>query len=257
MTDLREFQVRLLKMLLEIDNILKKNNIKYFLVGGSVLGAVRHKGFIPWDDDIDIGLYREDFEKLEDILTEQLPESLLYYKIGESKYKNSPVGHIYDITKEEEGFEKYPVIDFFPIDNVPDSKILRKVQKFFSLLYHFTINRKIPENRGGKIKKLMQIVLVLSPSILLDFFQEVSKKIITFWNKKETKDICSLFGMKYYEKEIMPKIYIGTPKIHEFEGYNIPIPENWDKYLTHLYGDYMQLPPENERIPHHKNFKKN
>ena len=91
MTELRKFQLKLLKMLKEIDKILKDENISYFLVGGSVLGAIRHRGFIPWDDDIDIGLYRKDFEKMEKILQEKLPLNLIYCKIGENKIQNAPM----------------------------------------------------------------------------------------------------------------------------------------------------------------------
>ncbi len=254
MTELRKFQLELLKMLKEVDKVLKNENIPYFLVGGSVLGTIRHKGFIPWDDDIDIGLYRKDFEKMEKILQEKLPLNLMYCKIGENKISNAPIGYLYDISNPKIPLAKTITIDIFAIDNVPESRILKKVQAIFSKIYHLCIYRIPAKNRGKKAYYFTKLVLDLFPNFLLDFLQSLSKKVITHWNKKETKDICNLFGMKKYYKEIMPREYIGNPVLKEFEGYLFPIPEQWDKYLTHLYGDYMKLPPKELQKPSHKDF---
>lgn len=252
--ELREFQLKLLEMLREIDNILKKEKIQYFLVGGSVLGTVRHKGFIPWDDDIDIGLYREDFEKMEKIIQNHLPENLMYCKIGENKIQNAPIGYLYDVSNLELPLEKVPTIDIFAIDNVPESKFLRKIQMIFSQIYHLCIYRQPAKNRGKKAYYITKMILFIFPDFLLKLLERRSKKIITYWNKKETKNLCNLFGMKKYYAEIMPKEYIGNPILKEFESYLFPIPEQWDKYLTHLYGDYMKLPPKELQKPHHKDF---
>ena len=89
MTELRKFQLRTLKILIEVDEFLKTNKLQYFLLYGTTLGAVRHKGFIPWDDDIDIGLYRKDFEKMEEIIVGKLPKKLLYCRIGENKFPDA------------------------------------------------------------------------------------------------------------------------------------------------------------------------
>lgn len=255
MIRLREFQLELLNMLKEIDKILKAENIPYFLVGGSVLGAIRHKGFIPWDDDIDIGLYRKDFEKMEKILQEKLPSNLMYCKIGENKIPNAPIGYLYNISNPEIRLEKTETIDIFAIDNVPENKILKKIQAIFSSIYHLCIYRTPAKNRGKKAYWFTKLILDLFPDFLLNFLQKLSKKVITYWNKKETKNICNIFGMKKYYKEIMPKSYIGCPVLKEFEGHLFPVPEQWDKYLTHLYGDYMKLPPKELQNPHHKDFK--
>lgn len=254
MKNLREFQLNLLEMLKELDKVLKENKLPYFLLGGSALGAVRHKGFIPWDDDIDIGLWRNDFEKMEKILQEKLPKNLLYCKVGKNKIPHAPIGYLYDISNPEIPLEKVPTIDIFAIDNVPDNKMMKKVQNIFSQVYHLCIYRKPAKNRGKKAYYFTKLVLGLFPNFLLDFLQSLSKRIITYWNKNKTKDICNLFGMKKYYKEIMPREYIGNPVLKEFEGYLFPIPEQWDKYLTHLYGDYMKLPPKELQKPSHKDF---
>ena len=254
METIREFQLGLLKILIELDKILKENNLSYFLIGGSALGAVRHKGFIPWDDDIDIGLPRKDFEKMEKIIKNKLKNDIKYYEIGNKKIIAPPIGLITDWTGKNESLKYAHSIDIFPIDNVPNNKFSRKIQNIFSLIYHLTIYRKPAKNRGKKAYYFTKLVLGLFPNFLLDFLQSLSKRIITYGNKNKTKDICNLFGMKKYYKEIMPREYIGNPVLKEFEGYLFPIPEQWDKYLTHLYGDYMKLPPKELQKPSHKDF---
>ena len=82
MDRLREYQLRLLSMLKQFDSFAKKNEIPYFLLGGNALGAVRHKGFIPWDDDVDIGLYQDDYEKMAQIINQQMDQSFVFYNEG-------------------------------------------------------------------------------------------------------------------------------------------------------------------------------
>ena len=251
MNDLRKLQLELLKMLEEIDKTLREKNIPYFLVGGSVLGSIRHKGFIPWDDDIDIGLYRKDFEKMERILQNHNFEKIQYNRIGKNSNQSEPIGRIY--LKEEMNNENViKVIDVFPIDNIPNNKILRFFQYFFCQVYHTCVHKKPAQNRGKLAYYFTKSILKIFPNLLLDFLQSLSKKIITYWNKKETKDVANIYGIKGFYAEIMPKEYIGTPILKEFEGEMFYIPEQWDKYLTHLYGDYMKLPNKEERKPKHK-----
>ena len=250
MNNLREIQLELLKMLEEIDKTLREKNIPYFLVGGSVLGSIRHKGFIPWDDDIDIGLYRKDFEKMEKILQNHNFEKIQYNRIGENSNQSEPIGRIY-LKKEMNEKSIIKVIDVFPIDNVPENKFLKFIQYFFCQIYHTCIYKKPAKNRGKLAYYFTKGILKIFPNFLLDFLQILSKKIIIYWNKKETKEVANIYGIKGFYKEIMPREYIGNPILKEFEGEMFYIPEQWDKYLTHLYGDYMKLPSEEERKPKH------
>lgn len=250
MEKLRIYQLELLNILKEADKVLKNKNIIYFLVGGSVLGSIRHKGFIPWDDDIDIGLYRKDFEIMEEILEKYNFMNIKYVKIGEDYNNFEPIGRIYlkeDINRKI--ITKF--IDVFPIDNVPENKFLKFIQYFFCQIYHTCIHRKPAKNRGKLAYYFTKGILKIFPNFLLDFLQNLSKKVITYWNKKETKEVANIYGIKGFYKEIMPREYIGNPILKEFEGEMFYIPEQWDKYLTHLYGDYMKLPSEEERKPKH------
>lgn len=102
MDRLREYQLRLLSMLKQFDSFAKKNEIPYFLLGGNALGAVRHKGFIPWDDDVDIGLYQDDYEKMAQIINQQMDQSFVFYNEGENPFPDAPIGKLYDISNPEE-----------------------------------------------------------------------------------------------------------------------------------------------------------
>lgn len=249
METIREFQLGLLKILIELDKILKENNLSYFLIGGSALGAVRHKGFIPWDDDIDIGLPRKDFEKMEKIIKNKLKNDIKYYEIGNKKIIAPPIGLITDWTGEENFLKFAHSIDVFALDNVSDNKIIEKIQNIFSEVYHLCIYRKPARNRGKLAYLFTKYILTIFPNFLLDFLQNFSKKIITMYKDKETKYVNNFYGMNY---EKVRKEVMETSILMDFEGREFPIPILYDEYLTTLYGDYMKIPDENKRYPKHK-----
>lgn len=249
MTELRKFQLELLKMLEILDKIFHENELPYFLLGGSALGAVRHKGFIPWDDDIDIGLYRKDFERMEKILQDKLPINLLYCKIGENKIPNAPIGYLYNVSNSEISLSKVPTIDIFAIDNVPDNKILEKMQNIFAKVYNLCIYRNPARNRGRISYFFTKMILIIFPNFLLNYLEKLSKKIIISSQDKNTKYVNNLFGANY---EKVRKEVMGEAVLKEFETGFFPIPKLYDEYLTILYGDYMKIPEKNKQQPKHK-----
>lgn len=244
--ELKELQKNLFEMLVVIDNILKENNFHYFLLGGSALGAIRHRGFIPWDDDIDIGLYRDEFEKLEIILKDKLPKNMLYYKVGE--VQESPIGRVINIDKEEKG--EFPTIDIFPLDNVPDNKVMEKIQNIFAKVYNLCIYRKPAKNRGQFAYYFTKIILKIFPNFLLDILEKISKKIIICYKNRDTLYVNNIFGANY---EKVRREVIGKGTLKKFEEKKFPIPELYDEYLTTLYGDYMKVPDKTKQQPKHKN----
>ena len=126
MDRLREYQLRLLSMLKQFDSFAKKNEIPYFLLGGNALGAVRHKGFIPWDDDVDIGLYQDDYEKMAQIINQQMDQSFVFYNEGENPFPDAPIGKLYDISNPEEDLRQVPSFDVFLLQNIPDASGAKK-----------------------------------------------------------------------------------------------------------------------------------
>lgn len=247
--DLEIIHKDILELLIEFDRLMKKNGIDYFLVGGTALGSVRHKGFIPWDDDADVGVLRKDFEKVEKILEKELNSNMKYYAVENLEKKRLPAGLL--VNKKDERYG----MDVFAIDNVPNNIFKRKIQNFFSLVYRVSVYRTAPVNRGKFNKIFITILLKIIPNKIWDIIMKHSKKLVVFWAEEETEMISNIFGSKGYWNEIMPLSYIKEKIEGEFEGHKFPIPKNYDAYLRFLYGDYMKLPPESERIPSHLNLK--
>lgn len=240
-------QKKLKEMLEDIDEFFKENEIKYFLIGGSVLGAIRHKGFIPWDDDIDIGLYREDFEKFECLIKKKSLKKIKYSCAEEDmKRAPAPYGCFY-----LEGKKVEYIIDVYPIDRVPNNIFLKKIQKYMSYVYHFSIYRKPALNRGEFYFITTKFCILIFPNFIYEFLKKLSKYLILLVQNFKNKQIVNMYGIKGYDKEVMPKEYIGQPILKEFEGDWYYIPEQYDKYLTHLYGNYMILPSKEKRVPKH------
>ena len=255
MGNLREFQLTLLDVMLILDKFLKKNNISYYLIGGSALGAMRHNGFIPWDDDIDIGMGREEFERFETLdFTPLKKQGLLYCPIGKNVIKNAPIGFLYDLREKNADYHTCPTIDIFPIDYVPNSSFLRKAEQLISFVYHLSTSRTAAKNRGKGSYIFTKTILTFTPAFMFKLYGKISKKLILSISKKPTDNVCNIFGMQGYKKEIMPAKYVHPQKDLEFEGHLLPVPGMTHEYLTHLFSDYMTLPPKDMQKPHHKSI---
>lgn len=252
--DVKKLQERLLQMLTVLDKFCEENDIEFFLAGGSTLGAKRHKGFIPWDDDVDIAMMRTDFEKLERCMRQKknILGEFVFSPVEEHLVPDAPIAYLYDNIGEKYGYDNVAKIDIHPIDGVPDSRLMRKVQNFFTKVYYLSIYRLPAKNKGKFARKATAFILKITPDILFRAYMRISKRIITSWSDKDSKCICSLFGVAGYEREIMPRKYVMPLKKAEFEGVRFGVPHNMDWYLKRLYGDYMKLPPESERAPRHK-----
>lgn len=244
---LREFQLCELNMLRKISNRLEAENIQYYLIGGSSIGALRHGGFIPWDDDIDIAIMRRDFDRAEKSLA-FLDDNMFYDAVENHIIPDAPLGHVY--MRNEENLEESPRIDVFAIDNVPDSKFWEKYQKICSMVYHVCILRRPAENRGKLKKMFTYAICKFFPKFLLDFLQRIAYKGITKWKDCDTKYVCNIYGVSG-DREKIPSEYFGVARYVKFEDISAPIPEKAEEYSTHIYGNYMEYPPEEQRVPSH------
>lgn len=246
---LRSLQLKELEILLEIDKICRKHHIDYWLDGGTLLGAVRHKGFIPWDDDIDIVMRKEDVPAFRKYAQEELPQWLFYQDSGTDPSIRLPyikVRHLNSYFVEygddfSRPYQKGIFVDIFPFVDYPDAdrnfarKILKNINKSRAILrvQHYYSVRSFVEFFYFGAKNI--------------FFSAIWKLICTF--KKGDKCIGNLLEHNGYGKFHDKKVVFPLTEI-EFEGHVFPAPNDPHQYCEDLYPNHMQLPPEDERKAH-------
>ncbi|WP_462410352.1 LicD family protein [Neobacillus sp. Marseille-QA0830] len=247
-------------------NICEKYNLSYFLIGGAAIGAVRHGGFIPWDDDLDIGMLRKDYDKFVSVATKELKEPYFlqtpltdkgYFCGGILRIRNSETtGIIRDDDRKQINGGIF--IEIYPFDGTPDDELerkkhLRAMERMY-LLLKIASDNNVPKRWYKKVvyKFLQSILRLWKIENLYSQFQNLSKKY-SFSNTK-CVDTPSL---PYFAKRGIHKYPIedvtNTAEV-PFEYTNVSIPCNNDRCLRIHFGDYMVLPPVEERGIHHKNL---
>jgi len=260
--DIKDLQRVELNMLEAFIHVCQQLKLNYFVIGGTLLGAVRHEGFIPWDDDIDIGMSRNDYKIF-------LKEGQKYfnskyfiqtidtdseYLMGFSKIRDCSTTMIESSVKERK-INHGVYIDVFPLDGVSNSKLLEKARKILLSLYQIKINSFFyKEQKVDKIKfkskyaeKISNLITIRKTS--KDILYEINK-IASKYDFDESLVVGNYFGA-WGEKEFYPKEYLGKGTILKFEHLEVKTPENYDLYLNQVYGDYMQLPPIEKQKSHH------
>lgn len=255
---LNEQKKILVDLLKYIDEVCRKNDIKYSVIGGTAIGAVRHKGFIPWDDDIDIILDHNNYEKLKTILKDE-NNNVNYKLLDDTNTDNYyPFIKLIDCrtTVDEFGYKKikdYGIfLDIFEYNKVPNNNFIRKV--YYKRLYLW---KKIiaglswnGERKDHRIILFFRHIVskIIGRKILIKHYIKLSHK----YNNKECKFIMSNWPTYGPEKEVQNISVINRCKDVEFEGFNVMIFEKYDQILKTTFGDYMKLPPKDKRISNHK-----
>lgn len=246
-----------LEILLEIVKICEKHNLTYFLIGGTLLGAARHKGFIPWDDDLDIAMPREDYNRFISICNQELSKDyFLHNHITDPKYwlsftkirKNNTVFDEKEISKIES--HKGIFIDIFPLDNGNKQKsMFQDIQAFISKRISAVLLRKRGIASNNSSMKMKIALFILYP-IKMQTLSKIQQKIMK-WNKNSnSKYFINLSSSYNYIKQTIPKEKYFPPVKIEFEGKLLNAPNDYDYVLSRIYGDYMKLPPIEERTTH-------
>lgn len=248
---LKDLQNVELEILLEVDRICKKNNIKYFLVSGTLLGAIRHKGFIPWDDDIDVCMSLKDYKKFCKVSKKEL-DSDFFLQNYETDYTNRWPAKMRknNTTAIEKGFENSIIhqgiwIDIFPIIGVKNNdKWIKKATK------RSDFAKKLLRKRFGANSKFKELSFdkKLLRFVPFDFIRMIVKiTLSTIFKSHEKYEFCTyLWGDSKISARFRSDVFDDLCDV-EFEGCLFPAPKKWDKYLQQVYGDYMTPPPPENR----------
>ena len=263
--EFRTMQLLELDMLVEFDRVCRKHNINYCISGGTLLGAVRHKGYIPWDDDADIAMLREDYEKFK-LVADEMDLEICYfqdhftdpeYLWGHGKLRRTGTSFVRAGQEHIKG-KTGVFVDIFPLDDVP----LNVPGMMFQDFYCFCL-RKILWSSVGKVteKGFMKAWYGLISHISVDWVYSRVKKM----SKKSSNNapnrvrplLFPAFGKLYMKNTHPASIRYGMPKEwfleraeYEFEGHKLFGTKDYDAILKYVYNDYMIPPPEKERKPH-------
>lgn len=258
MTELRKLQLHQLEMLRELDKICRKHDIKYHLSAGTLIGAVRHKGFIPWDDDVDTEMFFDDYLKFVEVCKTELDENKYFLQTMDSDpYHRYIFAKLREhntlcVRKGQEHMKHHHgiYIDVFPLYPAPKNKVLFRI--FSSII---SVCKTILWSPVGSVSEE-------SPSrrVRYKIYSSIPKNIPL----KIIKVLVSLCKNDVYSASLGCPVTQGLQRNKrdyverieaEFEGCKFFIPANYDKILRQIYGDYMKLPPENKRTGHHTSTK--
>lgn len=250
-TMLKEKELELLKAFI---SVCEQLDLTYFVVGGTLLGAVRHKGFIPWDDDIDIGMLRPDYDIFVAKAQEMLPDHIFLqtvdtdpeYLANFAKLRHSGTAFIETAVKNRK-MNHGIFIDIFPLDYYPDSSAARHLFQFRNKMYSTRIGAEYESITYSRLHKAIHFVLKgLFPNVN-KVLHKRDKLLKTYSSGSYVASHCGAWG----KKEIVPARWYQETATVEFEGLQVTAPKDHHAWLTHYYNDYMQLPPVEKRTSHH------
>lgn len=258
--DLKKLQSIILYIAKEVKRICDKNDIDYTMIGGTLIGAVRHQGFIPWDDDMDFGMTRYNYNRFLKACKIDLGEEFevvnwncnSHYENGFTKIMLKGTEAV-EAGKEEIQYPHHIFVDIFPFDNIPDSKIKQLRQKWVTYLGIRMIQQKeglvIKQDSINK-KVAYSIVRCISHVFSKKILIKICEKEMGKYDKNQTTKVSNLSGYYGYygemTKSITFKNYIELP----FEDTKFKATKEYDLYLSTIFGNYMELPPVEKRRSH-------
>ena len=252
-------QAKCLEMAEYFVQFCKENNLLCYLCGGGAIGTLRHKGFIPWDDDLDFFMPRKDYEKLAQLWPQKADSRYQLSKSNENYIDRNLFITIRDTQttcikpyQQDLDIPHGLALDVLPLDYYPANGLSRKKQVIAALVYSLFCAQTIPEKHGGIMKWGSQALLTMIPSKKLRY--KIWKKAeaeMTKYTKEESDGITELCSGPYYMKKKYPISSFEDALWLPFEETELPIPIGYDDYLKTAFGDYMTPPPVEKQVAHH------
>ena len=259
--EIEALQKKSLEILVFFKEFCDKHNLLFYFCGGCCIGTLRHQGFIPWDDDIDVFMPRNDYEKLCRLWKREVPaDQYILCRADENHFIRSQLTAIVDphttFIKENQKDLDIPHgirLEVLPLDGCPDSRIKRKIQIFWGLVYQVFCLQDPPTSKGKIPELLGKAALCCFPGWKRKTnFWKFAEKQMSKYKIKDCKKITELCVRFEYMTNEYPKEAFEKAVYKEFEGLQMPIPVGYDAYLKMAFGDYMQLPPKEKQIPKHE-----
>lgn len=258
---IKAMQAKQLEILVYFKAFCDEHGLLFYLCGGCCIGAIRHQGFIPWDDDIDFFMPREDYEKLES-LWNQFADTDRYSYCRTNARENyhhagASIRDNYTTFINKHSVNEDIVhgigIEFVPIDGYATSKAGRYWQLFNAMLFSLFNTQRLPDNKGKLIRTVAKVMYWLIPSKGLRYkIWKQAEKQMARTNWKDTEHVTELIGSLKGMLLKHPKEWFSSAVLKDFEGYKMPVMAGYDQYLTLIFGDYMELPPIEKRVAKHE-----
>lgn len=257
-----DLQKEILAIFKEVKKICDKNGIRYFAIGGTLLGAVRHKGFIPWDDDLDIVMPRRDYNRFIEIANKNLPGNIDVFNGTETKHSDFPYLKVHNknTTFTSNLLIGYPdsytgvFIDIMPLDGVPKNSALKHMYlKTLIVLLKSSYIRKLNKYElpiDTKHRLLFQVYLIIVKLLPLRFFSRLHTLLCSLTNYDNTDEVIFSWEWPMFNR-VYPKSDLSGYTELEFEDIKIGAFEGYKNFLSSFFGDYMKLPPKDLRVSKH------
>ena len=258
--ELIKIQGIVLEMMLEVDRICKKHDITYYLGGGTLLGAVRYKAFIPWDDDGDLIMLRDGYEKFREVVKEELDEKYFFQDYDTDKNSH----YIFPKIRRNDSFyatdfgaaqdmHNGMFLDIFIHDKAPDSKLMQKIHMLKTKAYRaMAVATWSNKTYDRKPKWFYGLVNKMIAKTKPEFWNKRLRKLLTKYKNRKTNSSFDGVG-EHLSHGFFPYSWLGEPKYMEFCGHEFPVSSDTHNYLIFSYGeDYMTPPPEESRVSNHE-----
>ena len=253
--EIKPLQDKMYEILKELKRVCDKNKIEYSLAFGTMIGAIRHQGYIPWDDDVDVTMNYQDYMRFQEACKTDLGEDYFLQTIDNDpesgltylKLRLSTTTLIIDKTVNKD-MNQGINIDIYPNYHVPDNKLLRKIQLLNCAFYMLFCEQKAPDHHGGFMAFASRVMLGLFRGKSRIAIRNFCHQNMAKYEGRKTKYMAQFYGNLDRCRRIYPSEYFEGGVVYKrFVDEDFPVQASYDKYLRQRYGDYMKMPPEEEQ----------